>query len=541
MKKNCFIFLMCIVLLASVTCHAASYTLPEKMHNQLAIGSGLKGTFSITAEGEKAETPFLTAVSDAEYSLRGISSGKDYHYSVFQTDASENQTAKSEVYCKDGILYFRSDMVPGKVLALPSAVDWIDSLFPIKGENPTISSFIVNMMSLSETEMNDKWKPVLTKYQNELELWLADFTVQADVIKMDNGSSALDFTYVIPAEEIKKQTLQLFREFTTDQEVLSLLDEVMTPEQRSLYFNADLLYYYDETLNYLDISDDIRMNKRVSAMGEVLSASITVPLDPAVTSYRTMKIESSDGKTVYTLQNEDQLIVIGVPDEKENALAESQKSIWFTGLVPSIDKKEDGQADFLSLRMDIQYSGKSYDDEEEKSHQEDHYTITVSSDETYLPEDFDRSRLVAFSDIRIELDLHYSSKYSQNSATSLDINATAVQEDSTIKVEGKLKTAAPWLFMPFELIDPISLETDHPETLLSYSLDWISNAKSMIHHTDLPAAEDNPEQNAAAGTAGDGMDTDDDHANAADVENTEDTEPIAVNDGAPGAEGVPET
>ena len=74
-----------LIILVTGTCHAASYTLQEKMYNQLSIGSGLKGTFSIKAEGEKFRTPFLDTVTDAEWSLRGIQSGSDLHYYVFQT------------------------------------------------------------------------------------------------------------------------------------------------------------------------------------------------------------------------------------------------------------------------------------------------------------------------------------------------------------------------------------------------------------------------------------------------------------------------
>ena len=52
MKKR-IVFLIAMALILTIgTCQAASYTLPEKMYNQLAIGSGLKGSFTVTAEGE---------------------------------------------------------------------------------------------------------------------------------------------------------------------------------------------------------------------------------------------------------------------------------------------------------------------------------------------------------------------------------------------------------------------------------------------------------------------------------------------------------
>ena len=52
-----------------------------------------------------------------------------------------------------------------------------------------------------------------------------------------------------------------------------------------------------------------------------------------------------------------------------------------------------------------------------------------------------------------------------------------------MKILGKLKTAAPWLFMPFEIKDPVQVGTDREKVLDPYFTDWISNAASMVHHS----------------------------------------------------------
>ena len=41
MKKKVFALIVLMIILVTGTCSAATYTLPEKMYNQLAIGSGL--------------------------------------------------------------------------------------------------------------------------------------------------------------------------------------------------------------------------------------------------------------------------------------------------------------------------------------------------------------------------------------------------------------------------------------------------------------------------------------------------------------------
>ena len=144
MKKRVVSFIVLLIVLITGSCYAAGYTLPEKMSNQLSIGSGLKGSFTVSAEGEKFGTPFMKAVTDAEWAVRGIRSGDDLHYYVFQTNDREEQTALSELYRKDGVYYLRSDMVQGKILSFPVLSQILASVFPESGENGSASSFIVN-------------------------------------------------------------------------------------------------------------------------------------------------------------------------------------------------------------------------------------------------------------------------------------------------------------------------------------------------------------------------------------------------------------
>ena len=502
MKKRLFALIIAIVLGVSVSCHAASYTLPEKMRNQLAIGSGLKGNFRIESEGDFSRTPFLNAVSDADFALRGIVSGDDLHYYVFQSDANENQTALSELYRKDGVYYFRSDMVQGKILALPSLERYIDSIFPVKGDNPTLSSALSNLFTLSSKDRNEKWSPVLTKYQNSLEMWLADYTVQADVVKQENGSSALDFTYVIPVQDLKDRIVSLIGDFSSDQDMLALVDSIMTAEQKNLYVNGDLLFYYQEALNSLDLHQDILMNKRVSAMGDVLSSSLSLPLDSATTGYDILNIENKSLNTVYQVKNDSTEITLVLPAQTSDVQDEYQKSIWFTRYSSDVnDQRKDSN---IAIRIDVVKQSEQSEDEEERSHLKEHYSLTVVQDGTYLPEGTELSDFSPTKEINAALDLHYYSKYSQNSATTLEVSASVLQGEASVSVEGKFKTAAPWIFMPFEVIDPVNVEADLSGSLLSYFTDWISNASSMIRHnaSDMgKIAESQPSPAETAATA----------------------------------------
>ena len=155
MKKKMISLFIAVMILMTGVCHAASYTLPEKLLNQLSIGSGLKGNFKIHAEGDEFSTPFLQAVSDAGFYIRGMISGSDLHYYIFQGDESEQRSAVSELYRKDGIYDFRSDMVPEKILAFPVLSQYLETLFPAEGENASAASFVSNILRLTEQEKKE--------------------------------------------------------------------------------------------------------------------------------------------------------------------------------------------------------------------------------------------------------------------------------------------------------------------------------------------------------------------------------------------------
>ena len=137
----------------------------------------------------------------------------------------------------------------------------------------------------------------------------------------------------------------------------------------------------------------------------------------------------------------------------------------------------------FSVKANIRKTQSTYD-ENEKSHETDHYEICISQDTNYVPQDIDLSFLPEYKQTDINIDMHYSSKYAQNSATTLEIAADIKKDSSEMKMEGTIKTAAPWVFMPFDVIDPINIGTDVKSVIEPYLTDWISNATSLIHHTN---------------------------------------------------------
>ena len=490
MKKSLCSLVALILCFAVGVSYAASYTLPEKMYNQIAIGSGMKGSFHIAVKGDDFASELLKEIADADFSIRGIFSGKDFHYYVFQTDATEQQYGLSEIYRKDGRYYFRSDMVPDTVLAFAGTEEYIKKYLPSNGENPLPVDLIASLLTIQGSETGEHWEPILLRYQNELEMWLADFTVQAETVRMDNGFSALDFSYEIPIDSIYERIVFLFGEFSNDQDILALVNSSMTEEEKALYLNPNLLYYYQEVLKSLDIEKPVRMSKRVSAMGDVLSFKLQLPLDEKTTGYSSLNVENINDETIYTLIKPGEAIVLGMPSSLDKKAPSYERVYRLTHI--KTDAKPEEKSNF-SLKTKIRKDNQTYSDEDEKSHEIEHYSIQIEQTFEYFPEGFDKELIKPFDTVTIEADLHYSSKYAQNSATTLNITADIQKKDTSIRFEGVLKTAAPWLFMPFDISNAVKTGTETDLVLAGYLADWISNAHSMIRHNDvqqeIPAVE----------------------------------------------------
>ena len=490
MKKRVAVIIAMILTLIVSSSYAAYNTLPEKMYKQLAIGSGLKGTVSIHAEGEKFNTPFLRTVSGAEFNLRGEVSvpSNDLYFYLFQDDEG-NQTAMSELYRKEGVYYFRSDMVPGKTLLFPTSVQFLESLFPVKGENLSPAAFIMNIISLPENDVKQNWDPVLTKYQNNLEMWLAGYTVNAETVKQDNGVSALVFSYEIPMSDVNKQIIQLFSELTTDPEVIALLDTVMTQEEKDLYLNHNLIYFYTETLKSINTDSTLKMNKRVSALGEVLGFRLELPMDEKSTGCQMFSMEMTEGNTIYTLQKQNQVTVLGLPVTENNEAQSYDRTYWFSRVSSDTDK------DNISVRIEINKTNETFKTQnakdEEISNEKNLYKVNIVHDTRYLPEGTDTSKLQEFETMTADVEMHYSSKYAQSSGTKLVINASVHQGESVMTAKAEVSTVKNWPFIPFEIIDPVYTETDTKSVLAPYLEEWTANARSMLKY--LPDEAENPD------------------------------------------------
>ena len=450
MKRIVCIILMLFMLTIQIGSYAAlDYTLPEKMTKQLDFGSGLKGNFTIHGEGNDPFLSVLLPFQDAEMQFRGLRSGEKSHYYIYQDGENEEQTGLTELYNDGKSYYFRSDMLPNDVFRFPGAEELADLLSKPQGGNPSLASALVRWARLSKEEKESLLSPVVSNLSNLLEIWLAGFAEISSVRTLENGISVIDSSFVIPMSEVRKEIISLLEAVIRSEEGKKLLDALLNSSQKQIFANENLDYYYEEALQALDNDYDLIYSRTITVFGETISSSLELPLAGQVSGFQSLLVETSDGLNSYTLRSEDRLLTLLVADSIDwNQI--NGFSAWIcTRPNPAAENPDTNR--YHAYRLDVQFESESSTDEESRDHERNHWIFTLQGDTTRLPSGESRENYPDEPPVSLDLMLHYFSRYSQSSPTTLEISAVFSKENMKLSAQGQFKTASPWVFSPFSI------------------------------------------------------------------------------------------
>lgn len=483
--KKILALTVCVILICTASVSlAADLTLPVKLQRQMQHdGNGLKGSIRITANADPAGHPFLYAIQNAEYSLLRNASGEQWHLALFQSDEQEQQINRIELYQADDGLYFRSDLLDGKVIRIPATDELLSSTVLSgagSGENPPILNILTSVFSMREAEQK-KWAPVIDKYAKKLEVWLSDYAASPETVRNADGSVQMNLIYLAPADAVREEIVALITEAAADPEVTALLGSLLTEEQKAVYMNAGYASYYTDALKALNLEGDLRFVKTVTALGEMIASEITMPLDPALTGYKTLTVSTRGGQTGYTLSGDTGIVRLTMPAETPDLMAQES----FDGTIRLVKYSADAEAKEGNLALKITFR-KEYsaynDDETAKGHEVHRFTISVERDTGSLPEGVDEADIPEFDPIGIEAELHFSGKTGPNAPTTLEANVTYERGALSLAVESRFKTASTWPFVPFGVDGAVSLGEMNEGDLTAAALEWMANATERIAH-----------------------------------------------------------
>lgn len=552
MKRFICSFLCLILLAACGTGFAAEkYTLPEKMIRQLEIGNGLKGSFVLHAEGTDPLVLALTPFQDVEMQLTGILSGAkgDWHWTMFQAGENEERNGLTELLQKGEAWYIRSDLLPGQVYFIPALTTAADSLYAPEGGNPAIASALVRWAQLSEAKQHALLDPVAEKMSRQLEAWLARFAGVSEVRTLDNGASGVDLTYVIPMSEIRLETVTLLQELIHDPEGMALLSAVLSSEQREVYSNDYLSYFYLDAMEALDNDYDVTYTRTVTTLGQPVSSQLEMPLDEARTGWQSLSLTENGGLYTLMLRGDDSLLTVIFPGSADFTQIDSF-STWVYYRSSRSDNPE--AAVSLAYRVIVSHESSLTSDEDEREHLRERWTILAESDLSRLPEGENPAEYPEMEPVKMDLNLHYSSREFQTSPTTLEAEGTLEAERISLRINGKIKTASAWVFTPFDTEGAMDLTEMNDVGRAFLLANWISAAGEQLRPAGSVKQENTGEIPEGAQAIGEDTEEKDSGGNSeADEEGNEDMNPeVPENDPAEekpegetdaGEDGNPET
>ena len=389
-------------------------------------------------------------------------------------------------------------MLPEEVFRLPAFIQLIDVLRHPEGGNPSFASALYRWTQLTGEEQGALLDPVVAHLSDDLELWVAQFANVSEVYLLENGTSALDLTYDIPMADLKKQIVQTMKTLLDSAEGQELLKNLLNDEQRQIYANQDLDYFYEEALSALDNNYDLQYTRTVSTLGDTLSSMLELPLDEKRMQFQSLLIEEKGGLSYYTLCSEEQLITLilgsGI-DWKEI----SSVSAWIL-IRPNPNSDDLENPEYHAYRLDGSHRIAISSDEEARDHQRSEWKLSLERDVSRLPEGEDAALYPEEEPMSLDVQLHYFSKYSQSSPTTLEFDITFHKKEFDLNAQGQMKTASPWIFTPFSTegaVDLTSLSADELNLKLAEFLAASGEQLIPAEASEIPNSEESQDSENA--------------------------------------------
>lgn len=530
-----FLCVLLCLLLAAPAALADDYTPTQLFRQQFIVGgNGLRGTVTISASGvaEWLE-PLLPFTSQLQVRVIGekqagmselVDDDEDWQMKLWAKDAAGDQRALTYIYGSPEGLYIRSDLLPDTLLTLPvqnvnlpyqladgellglfMSFDLLGLTAADNGGNTTAWSALADVAAIPPEDWEADWSPVLSKYDTLMDMWLSAYA-SPTVISGGTGSMTLRTTYEIPVEDVKEQTKYIIGLMLSDSDLQSLLAPYLTDEQRSLYLNPAMYWFYEHCIDIVPLNGSILLEREMTAMGETTSMTISLPLptlpqelttplgelaaDVFSLPYRNafdglenISIRQSDGEMSVSLNSPERTVTLILADRAE----EGEDVHWegFFRITPAVGVEEP----LLSAAFTWRSSQSLWEDEDYNTHEDFGWSLEISPDLTAAsPDDPFRSTYVEFMPVSLSASVGYTKKDKANSPVQLSIELSATLPGADVGLSASLKVAERWEHEALPTTGGESLITMAPERREALRTLFVTNAiDAMSTLNDAPA------------------------------------------------------
>ncbi len=309
--KRLFCLVICLTLcLPAVFADEVDVDLSRRFNAQFITGgAGVRGKATITASGTADWLDFVLPFTAADLQIRAIglpqggqSDAIDdddaWQVQLYTQDGSGNKKGTTWLHSAGKDVCLTSELLPDITLKLPSqgvhllydlarkdvsSILFGFDLFGLKDrtENgrPAVYENITDIIGVDDETWTNDWASVLQKYELDMDLWLTGYAQTTSAMD-EKGLLTMTTVYNIPADAVKEQAKHLVGQMIFDNDLQNLLVPLVTPEERSIYLNPNLVYFYEAIIDALPLNGYLTLQRNVNARGEVLGTEVSLPLPP---------------------------------------------------------------------------------------------------------------------------------------------------------------------------------------------------------------------------------------------------------------------
>lgn len=476
MLKRFLCVMLCLMLVIPAALAETADTLPKRFVRQLSGGNGARGYISVKASGVAEWLEVLMPFTATDIQVRAIGQKQgdlsesvtdddEWQVKFYAKDAAGQEAGTTWLFGDPKGMYFKSELLPDTLLSVP--VEQVHLLYQFfKGEfselffafdpmeltesaangNTPAYQGIANILGIDEETWAAQWLPVLEKYFQHLELWLVGYG-ESSILSEDAGKLTMSASYTIPADEFKTEAKYIIGQMMYDNELQELLIPHVTMEQRITYLNPQMVYFYDACIDAMALKGDITLSREMSALGEVVSSTISLPL-PGLPEKMTAPVNAVmqkllalpygdllDGANRLILQQNGSERLMSVQGEKRTFTMKANETATESGAdltgTMEIIPAEGVQEQAVSAAFTLSHGHRIWQDEKYLDHD------TVEMEFSLQPVNEDAA---AFKPVAVGFTLDYrNNPNQQDSPVQVNLNVNAELPDALVAVEAVMR------------------------------------------------------------------------------------------------------
>ncbi len=533
--KRLLCLALCLMLAMPAAFAETADTLPKLFARQLTGGNGVRGYVNITASGVAEWLNVLLPFTATQIQIRAIGEKQgemsetimdddDWQVHFYAKDSADKEVGTTWLYGNPSGVFFRSDLLPGKVLSMPVenvnllyqllsgdfenlffAFDPLAMKEPSANGNAPAYQAVAELLSIPADEWEAKWLPVLEKYFLHLDLWLTGYG-DPSFVTGEQGGLTMSATYRIPSADLKAEAKYIIGLMLYDHDLQNLLIPHVSMEQRVTYLNPQFLYFYEACIDALPLNGDIIFSREMSALGEIVEATVSLPV-PTLPDTLTDPVNEAASALLQLpyqdlLAGVDRIIFNQTGNVKSLTFTGSKRTTTISAAVTNPDEYTAAYEGTISIQpaagtdeqpveaiLSGSVSHKIWQDEKYLDHDTRAITLSIAPDQEKMPD--------GFQSVKLDFKVDYRNNPNQaNSAVQINYNLDALLPDAEVQAEVVLRITnqVSTIPQPTSGAENVTAMADERKqelinTFVSNAVQTMANLGGVPAVTEVPAVE----------------------------------------------------